>query len=713
MEQGIVESSVSSLRHITNWDDKHSGNESEGDRAGNGEIKYLGVTPPISTEPPKPADHLASEALMRDLIALAQFESDSERKVRERLLSNIAQLVSKFVHDVSIKSGMSEKVASEAGGRIYTSGSYRLGVHGPASDIDTICVCPRHIFREHFFGEFRQMLRDWPAVTEISAVESAFVPVMKTVISGVEVDLLFARVNLAEAGDKLDIEKDEILRGVDDASQRSLNGPRVTDMILNLVPDVAIYRTALRAIRLWAKRRGIYSNVLGFPGGVAWSLLAARICQLYPTAAPAVIVGKFFPIYYQWRWPDPVMLKKIDQGPQNMQHPVWNPRLDRRDQAHRMPVITPAYPSMCSTHNITASTMSVVRDEMLRAMQITDKILANPGSSWMELFDKVDFFGLYKTYVQVIASASSQEKIKDWGGTVESRIRTLVQDLENTDIIVTAHPLIYGIPNTFYCLTEEEQAAASQGELSEAAMRRKESDMEGKEYKKVWTKSFFVGLEIEKKPKDASQSRILNLFYPSKRFCAACQGWDKYDEMEMSVILRPAKRSELPFYCFPDGQAKGKKKTKRGTPSGFADAGVDDSMDGQGPSKRPKSALGSDDARLADGTVLSSHSAPIEQTPNGVPLLPLRTPQPQMASGSSYPLSAHVPTANDADPVPTNGNSVMPDMAPPPAIQGMKPLSSESMAGFASAAKGVTTEKELEGAGGSNAAGLMVLNGSG
>ena len=93
------------------------------------------------------------------------------------------------------------------------------------------------------------MLRDWPAVTEISvsmagglvpfrswfsevcvmlmtlqAVESAFVPVMKCVISGVEVDLLFARVNLPEAGDKLDIEKDEILRGVDDASQRSLNG---------------------------------------------------------------------------------------------------------------------------------------------------------------------------------------------------------------------------------------------------------------------------------------------------------------------------------------------------------------------------------------------------------------------------------------------------------------------------------------------------------
>lgn len=81
-------------------------------------------------------------------------------------------------------------------------------------------------------------------------------------------------------------------------------------------------------------------------------------------------------------------------------------------------------------------------------------------------------------------------------------MRTLVQDLENTDNIVTAHPQIGGLASNFYCFTEEEQAAASQGELSVEAMKRKEEDLGEKEYKRVYTKNFFIGLEIEKKPSE-------------------------------------------------------------------------------------------------------------------------------------------------------------------------------------------------------------------
>lgn len=71
--------------------------------------------------------------------------------------------------------------------------------------------------------------------------------------------------------------------------------------------------------------RAIYSNIVGFPGGVAWAMLVARVCQLYPQATGSVIVGKFFRIMNQWSWPQPVLLKPIEDGPLQMK--VWNPKV--------------------------------------------------------------------------------------------------------------------------------------------------------------------------------------------------------------------------------------------------------------------------------------------------------------------------------------------------------------------------------------------------
>ena len=81
---------------------------------------------------------------------------------------------------------------------------------------------------------------------------------------------------------------------------KRIQGSRVTDDILKLVPDVEAFRIALRCIKLWAKQRAIYSNVMGFFGGVAWAIAVARVCQLYPCAAAATIVSKFFRIMHQW-----------------------------------------------------------------------------------------------------------------------------------------------------------------------------------------------------------------------------------------------------------------------------------------------------------------------------------------------------------------------------------------------------------------------------
>jgi len=46
---------------------------------------------------------------------------------------------------------------------------FRLGVHGPGSDIDCLVVVPKHILREDFFSLFEEMLRSLPDIGEISA----------------------------------------------------------------------------------------------------------------------------------------------------------------------------------------------------------------------------------------------------------------------------------------------------------------------------------------------------------------------------------------------------------------------------------------------------------------------------------------------------------------------------------------------------------------
>lgn len=196
------------------------------------------------------------------------------------------------------------------------------------SDIDTLVVVPKYVFREDFFEHFPPMLEKMAppgAIKEMTQVPDAFVPIIKLVFSGISIDLIFASLDILSVPATLNLKDTSLLRGLGERDLRSVNGTRVTDEILDLVPQPKTFRTALRAIKLWAQRRAIYANVIGFPGGVAWAMLVARVCQLYPNATGSVIVGKFFRIIGKWGWPQPVLLKTIEDGP--LQARVWNPKV--------------------------------------------------------------------------------------------------------------------------------------------------------------------------------------------------------------------------------------------------------------------------------------------------------------------------------------------------------------------------------------------------
>ena len=355
--------------------------------------------------------------------------------------------------------------ASSVTPAVIPFGSYALGARGVASDLDLLVLAPPSIHRGDFFTELVRVLEDDSRCQHVQPISSAYTPVIKFVYVIVEengkstmlpIDLVFAKVantaKLVAYHRQKNSERvalytldDTDIDGLDEEGIRSLNGARVSQIILRSVPDVAKFRDVLCTIKHWAQLRGIYSNALGFLGGVSWAIMVAYVCQTSRIeASTAEVVRSFFALFSKWDWTYPVVLNghiahvppvtNVSLQTRAIDITAWNPVDNPKDGQHLMQIITPAYPSMNSSFNVKMAQLRRIQSELQR-MAVCLQYQRQRGIGLQHLLSSpTNFFNLNRDFVQVTISADSAETFVPWFRWVETKLRCLICNLETEHI---------------------------------------------------------------------------------------------------------------------------------------------------------------------------------------------------------------------------------------------------------------------------------------
>jgi poly(A) polymerase Pap1 len=241
-------------------------------------------------QPSPEQDTESTHKLLETLRNLGVYDTEEGLLHRQTVLERLQEVLNLWAQSVAPESANQNKWHRPRVALI-SFGSYRLGVHHPDADIDVLALSPPTCSRDEFFTSLVQMLKDKDGVTDLHPIpRGAYTPVIKFKMDGIAIDLLFARlqsnnklVQPIAASAKQSMEfviDDSDLVGMDETGMRSLNGSRVAQMLLALVPNQEHFRVVLRAVKQWAIVHGLYSNVLGFLGGIDWAILVASVCMV-------------------------------------------------------------------------------------------------------------------------------------------------------------------------------------------------------------------------------------------------------------------------------------------------------------------------------------------------------------------------------------------------------------------------------------------------
>lgn len=310
--------------------------------------------------------------------------------------------------------GLVAAITGQAGA-VQLAGSWRLGVAGPDSDVDLVCLHPPHLARQDFFGRLHDGLLT--QADEVCLVANARMPRLSFRMGGYRIDALAAGTALprfpprATPADFADAESWQAARACVEA-----------DLLLEVAARVMpldTFRQVLRAVRAWADARKVSGNAWGFLGGFPWAVLTAwSALQAGPDRAadPAAFLTHFFRVLSHHPWPRPAALTAEGQ------------RYQPRGPRDRLPIVRPVEPFENTAYNVTRSTARILRSEWGRATQLLGQGPAGE-EALAQLFAPIELREESERFVVLSLSGDAAARA-DLASQAEGRIVGLLVDLE-------------------------------------------------------------------------------------------------------------------------------------------------------------------------------------------------------------------------------------------------------------------------------------------
>jgi len=312
--------------------------------------------------------------------------------------------------------------AALPGGVLHVTGSRRLGCALPGGDLDLIAVLPGPVDLEAVEARVRAAL---PEASGVRRVEAIRVPGLELCAAGLDVDLTIVdagatppeqavarRLELGEAAAtalSAVTDADAVLEAVE-AAQDAAGAAQRREAFLSLA----------RAVKAWARAKGLDAAPFGGLPGIAWLLLSARTVCEAPDLDPGRLLARFFGTWAAWDFRRSIALDASAPAAFAPEDPVR--------------IATPTPPVRSCSEGVGAAALATLSEELYAAWEAVEAALSGGRDPLPDLCAPPPLHRRHAAWAVITVEAPEPEGLAAAMGWVRGRIRALLSALERAGV---------------------------------------------------------------------------------------------------------------------------------------------------------------------------------------------------------------------------------------------------------------------------------------